>query len=135
MVQINLDVAEEQNYAPLPEGEYAVTVERCEENISKNGNTFFEFTLTVNGKNRKVWDRLTFTANTASRVKKVNSCFGLATTGSVDVSPNDYIGKSCIAKLFIEDYTNKDGVAKQRNVVDWWNSKKLEINTNEQIPF
>ena len=135
MVKINLDVADDsqKTFTPLAEGEYKVTVEKCEEDVTKNGNPVFNFTLALeNG--RKVFDNLIFTPKTANRVKKVNSCFGLATSGDVEIAPTDYIGKSCIVKLFIEDYPAKDGTTKQKNTVDWWNSKAIETK-KEAMPF
>ena len=135
MVKINLDLAEEpqKTFTPLAEGEYKATVDACTEDVTKNGNPVFNFTLALeNG--RKVFDNLIFTPKTANRVKKVNSCFGLATSGDVEIAPSDYIGKSCTVKLYIEDYTGKDGTQKQKNTVDWWNSKAIETK-KEAMPF
>ena len=131
------EVSDEQTtFTPLAEGDYTVTVEKCEEDVTKNGNPCFNFVFTVKDEKLKVFDSLIFTEKTVNRAKKVASTLGLDVTQPHDYQPADYIGKSCIAKVIITDYTGKDGTAKQKNEIDWWNSQKTETTqSSSKIPF
>ena len=59
MPKINFsNVTDEQNsgFAPLAEGKYVLTVEKCEADTTKNGNECFNLVFTVGDTKRKVFD-------------------------------------------------------------------------------
>lgn len=125
---------EQQTYEPLTEGEYQVTVEKCEENISSKGNKCFDFTFAIANSKRKVFDTLYLTEKALNRFKKASGCMGVKLIGQKQPVASEYIGKQCIVYVTIEDYTNKSGQPAKRNNVDWWRSKEWIVGT-EQIPF
>lgn len=139
MPKINFsNVTDEQNsgFTPLAEGKYVLTVEKCEADTTKNGNECFNLVFTIGDTKRKVFDTLYFTEKALNRVKKACSCLGVACEGEVDLTPEQFIGKSCNGYLVIRDYTGKDGTAKQTNDVNWWMSEKGDtIVGTQSIPF
>lgn len=128
---------EQTGYEPLPEGNYDLFVEKCEEDITKNGNTCFNFTFIVEGKKRKVFDTLYLTEKALNRFKKASSCLNVELKGEYQPKAEDYIGKQCNASLIITSYIDKNGQTKQKNEINWWNSQKKEdkIIGTDEIPF
>jgi hypothetical protein len=70
-------------------------------------------------------------------------CLGLDVDGTFDYQPDDLIGCYINAEVLIEDYVY-NGVAKQKNTIDLWNSepysakakaKKEEVEEISELPF
>ena len=134
-------------YELLPEGLTLLKVVDCKKDTTKNGNEMWIFTY-ENKEGSKVWDRLIFTPNTLNRVKKTFSNLGLDVSGKFDYQPEDTIGLYTNAYVIIEDYTDKNGVTKQKNSIDLWQSEKYQktgkkaikkepepIAEDDEIPF
>lgn len=123
----------------LQEGSYYVTVSDCQEKESSKGNPYWAITfLTEEG--NKIFDNLVFTENTFNRVKKMFKNLGLNVNGTFDYSPEDILGLNMTAKVLIEEYTDKSGNLKQKNVIDVWESSACDnaetpLLNPDEIPF
>ena len=135
---------EEVVYELLPEGKHVLKVEKVEEKTSSKGNEFWSITF-VDKDEARVFDSIFFTDKTLNRVKKMFKCLGLDVDGTFDYQPDDLVGCYINAEVLIEDYVY-NGVAKQKNTIDLWNSepysaktkakpKKEEVEELESLPF
>ena len=116
---------EEVSYELLSEGLHLLKVEKVEEKTSNNGNEFWFITY-KDKEGTKVWDSLFFTEKTLNRVKKCFSNLGLDVSGEADYSADDIVGLYMNAYVKIEDYVDKNGNKKQKNVIDLWQSEKYQ---------
>jgi len=116
---------EETSFELLSEGKHLLKVTKCEEKQSNNGNEFWFITYEDKDKT-KVWDSLFFTEKTLNRVKKCFSNLGLDVSGEFDYTTDDIIGLYMNAYVKIEDYVDKNGNKKQKNVIDLWQSEKYQ---------
>lgn len=126
-------VSDEQvTYELLPEGQTLLKVVDCKKDTTKNGNEVWNFTY-ENKDGSKVWDGLVFTPKTLNRVKKCFSNLGLDVSGKFDYQPEDTIGLYMNAYVQIEDYVDKNGSKKQKNIIDLWQSEKYQ-STAKKAP-
>lgn len=137
---------EEITYELLAEGKHLLKVTDVKEKTSDKGNDFWAITY-EDKDGTKIWDNLFYTEKTLNRVKKCFSNLGLDVEGSFDYAPDDIIGLYMNAEIKIEDYVDKNGNKKQRNVIDLWQSekyqpkakkaaaKKAETVDDDSIPF
>lgn len=131
---------EPMEFELLPEGKYVLLVSDVKENISSKGNLYWAITFFTEDR-KKVFYNLTFTEKTYNQVKKMFKNLGLDVNGTFDYQPHDLLGTFMYASVLIEDYTDKNGVNKQKNTIDLWNSESLsdddseELIKSEEIPF
>lgn len=114
---------EEMTFELLNEGKHVLKVTKCEEKTSDKGNDFWAITYEDKDKTR-VYDNLFFTEKTLNRVKKCFSNLGLDIDGEFDYAPEDILGLYMNAYIKIEEYVDKNGNKKQKNVIDLWQSEK-----------
>lgn len=97
------------NYAPIPENEYHMTIDKCEEKLTKDGkNSYINFALKVTDgqyAGRKVFHRIiiSFNGYTDSTVREIN---GRKLNEILDAclidearGPEDFVGKEMTVKV------------------------------------
>lgn len=123
---------DEMTFELLNEGKHLLKVAKVEEKTSDKGNEFWAITY-EDRDGTKVWDNLFFTEKTLNRVKKCFSNLGLDIAGSFDYAPDDIIGLYMNAEIKIEDYVDRNGNKKQRNVIDLWQSEKMQTKSKKTV--
>ena len=121
----------EVTYELLNEGKHLLKVTKVEEKTSNNGNEFWSITYEDKDGNR-VFDSLFYTEKTLNRVKKCFSNLGLDINGEFDYSSDDIVGLFMNAYVKIEDYVDKNGNKKQKNVIDLWQSEKYQAPAKKE---
>ncbi len=131
---------EPMEFELLPEGKYVLLVSDVKERTSSKDNLYWAITFSTEDRT-KVFYNLTFTEKTYNQVKKMFKNLGLNVNGTFDYQPHDLLGTSMYAHILIENYKDKNGVDKQKNTIDLWNSDPLfddgpnELLAKEEIPF
>jgi len=126
------NVKDEQNtgFTPLPEGNYTLTVEQCEEKTSIKGTDYWSIEYSVKGEDKKkIFDSLYFTEKTLNRVKHFFNVLGLDTTQEITYLPLDIIGKKINVDLKIRTYIDKNGQERETNEVDIWSAEPVKTSS------
>ena len=75
---------EERDFTPLAAGDYRVRIDEVIEKTFKTGNSGFEITLSVSGKNHKLWHYIVFMHDnpklTNQKLGELFKCFGITDT-------------------------------------------------------
>ena len=141
LINFNEVSDEEVTFELLPEGNYTLKVEKCEEKMSSKGNPYWAITY-VDKEGNKVFDNLSFTEKTLNRVKKCFKVLGLDVEGSFDYEPSDVIGCYMNADVSIEEY-DYNGTTRKKNVINLWQCEpytakkvaKKKVEELEDLPF
>jgi hypothetical protein len=109
------------DFTPMPEGVYKMQVEKLEAKKSKADNNMVNVTMNVleptEYLGRKGFTNLVLIPAAMWKVKQfVKACGVSFDTGGFNLA--DAIGKSVLVKVTQEQYTDKEGVTKVRNVFD-----------------
>ena len=130
MPQIDFDEVEDvKGFKPLPAGTYTCRLEEVEESSTQWGDEMWKLKFVVTEgqyEGRWIFDNLVFSARAMKRVKFICSRLGLAVAGAMNLTPEMLQGRSCAVQVDIEDYTDGEGRAKQRNVVPFAGYEALE---------
>ncbi len=120
-MKVNWDTVEETGKRKvLPPGEYLSYVKEIKIGTTKNGDVSWNLMLeVVEGEHEtaKFYDNIFFSKAAMNRVKLVFSRFGVKTEGEMEVAPEMLMKRNAIVTLGVEDYEDKQGVPRQRNVV------------------
>jgi hypothetical protein len=73
-------------YGTLDAGDYKVTVENAEDDMSKAGNDMIKLTLGIHGRNNKLFERLVFTENAYWKIDQVLAALGFDVEDGSDFS-------------------------------------------------
>ena len=102
-------------FSPVPEGKYYLTIENVDERTTKNGDPMFNIEFSFQDPayaNRKVWNNVTLLppgkpgAGMAIHFLK---CIDQPFEGKIVVNPANWLGKTLIAKVGIEqDFRGND---------------------------
>jgi len=101
----HIDFADVKGPEPLPPGDYFSEVVSGKDGVSKNNNQKISLRLKVlSGEytDRQFFDDLTFTEDSAWRVKQAMLAMGFDAEYKGDVTGEDFVGCQCIARLTIK---------------------------------
>ena len=109
------------DFTPMPEGMYKMQVEKLETKVSKAGNNMVNVTLNVleptEHLGRKGFTNLVIMPAAMWKVKQFVKAAGIGfDTGGFNLG--DAIGRSLLVKVTQEQYTDKEGNLRIRNVFD-----------------
>jgi hypothetical protein len=109
------------DFTPMPEGVYKMQVEKLESKKSKADNNMVNVTMNVVEPvlhlGRKGFTNLVLIPAAMWKVKQFVKACGISfDTGGFNLG--DAIGKTLLVKVTQEQYTDKEGVTKVRNVFD-----------------
>jgi hypothetical protein len=142
MPQVDWDSTPDANdYSPLPDGTYRVTVEEVEEKQTSSGDLWWNLELRVihgDCAGKKFWDGIFFTEKAMPRVKLVCSRLGLKVHGVVDLTPDMLVGKVAYVNVIQEDYIDKEGNTRTKNSVPFGGYTKInddEKEDDDDMPF
>ena len=113
MANFNYDPSQyiPQDWEPIAPGDYRVRIHDVVEKTSRNGNTMFEVTLDVSGKNTKLWYYLVLSsddfAKTNNRIGTFYQCFGIPPAPIRDGIEKTWIGKVGGVRVKHEDYNGE----------------------------
>jgi hypothetical protein len=96
-------------YGTLDAGDYKVTVENAEDDMSKAGNDMIKLTLGIHGRNNKLFERLVFTENAYWKIDQVLAALGFDVEDGSDFSVESeaLIGKTAWVTVDIGEYNGK----------------------------
>jgi len=109
-----------QEYAPLQPGRYTCRLVDVEETSTQHGDEMWKLRFAVESgpeRGRVLFDNLVFSAAAMKRVKLICSRLGLDVSGQLDLSPAMLRGRVCCLVVEIEDYQDREGNSRKRNVV------------------
>ena len=112
----------DDDYAPIPAGDYLCKCTDVDVGESSKGNEMWTLTWTVQEgeyRNRKVRDRLTFVDTAMPRIKLVCARLGIDTSGPMNLSSWMLEGRLANVTTYIEDYETKEGEERRRNTVPY----------------
>lgn len=113
MANFNYDPTQyvSQDWEVIPPGDYRVRINDVVEKTSKNGNTMFEITLDVSGKNAKLWYYLVLAtddfAKTNNRIGMFYHCFRIPPAPIRDGIEKTWVGKIGGVRVKHEDYNGE----------------------------
>lgn len=125
-----IDFSQVKGLEPIDEGVYEATIVDAKEGISKKGNPKIDlrWQVDVDGRDRIVFDTLTFSPESMWRVKLTLQALGFASDFSGDVEPEDLIGASARITVAIdrgrkdpatgEEYPDRNTVKKVQPLAD-----------------
>ena len=130
MPKINFDKIDDvQDYTPLPEGTYICRIAEVEETTTKHGDEMWRLRLAVltgPHQGRYIFDNMVFSNAALKRVKLICSNLGLDVVGELDLQPSLIKGRTCRVTADIEEYEDKEGNTKMRNVVPFDGYEKAD---------
>lgn len=87
----------------IPTGIYRLTASKCEiKTGQESGNRRFEVTFKIEGKNPTVTEHVMIDGKHGARVMAGEKMRALGINPDGDVSPNDFVGRECYARLKME---------------------------------
>lgn len=110
------------NYQPLPDDEYVLKCDECEHVMTSTKKHMLKLTLLVDEGpfiGRKVWTNIVFNPkgeNGHGLTVQALKAFGFEYDGDMEIDPDEWVGKTCRAKLVKESYVKKleDGTEQTR---------------------
>jgi hypothetical protein len=114
------NVANVDEYAPVPAGRYSVEIEEAEEDLTRNGDERITLRLRVlDGEHAgaAIFDRIYFSPRALPRLKHLLDAVGVETGADVDVSADLLRGKRCSVDVVVESYVKTDGSEGKTNSV------------------
>ncbi len=111
-----------EDFSPIPPGSYRCEIAQVEESTTQFGDEMWRLRLVVQGKEyagRCIFDNLVFSEAAMSRVKLFCSRLGLDVSGEIGLKPAMIEGRTCVVSVEIEEYEDREGKTKKRNVVPY----------------
>lgn len=111
------------DYTSIPAGVYLVQVAEVRSGFTRGGDERWGLRLVVaegefTGR-LAAWDGLVFNAKCQARLRHVFSAMGLPARGTVDVEPNDLVGRRVFVEIRPSEYTPPGGETIRRNEVPY----------------
>lgn len=99
---------EEQDFAPLPIGDYRVRVKEVERQTSKtSGNEMIKLTLSVSGKNNLLWHYIVFMRDDPKKTNQMLGAFFNSFGMQPDMNEKNWVGKVGAARVKHEEYNGE----------------------------
>ena len=124
-------------YDPVPVGQYLCVVEKVKPRTTKDGDEMWGLGLKIlQGQHagRFVWDNMVFSERALPRVKLICSRLGLDVSRAWDVTIDDVGGRKVNVNVQTEEYTDKEGNIRSRNVVPYDGYEEVE-DSDDSVPF
>ena len=109
-----------EDFSPLPEGKYLCRLTGIEEASTQYGDELWKLRFEViEGEHagRYIFDNMVFSQAALKRVKLICSRLGLDVSGEIDLTPALLEGRTVWVEAQTEEYEDKEGRKKKRNVV------------------
>lgn len=109
MPKVNWDKVEDQDFTPVPEGEYEATIEKVEVKETSKGDEMWAVTFNLEGPNyanRKVFTNLVFNEGGYGNIKKLYSAI-FGTKLPKNCEPSDIEGEKVTIDVGIVEYNGK----------------------------
>ena len=141
------NVDDVEDFSPIPPGDYLCEVDDVEEDNTQFGDAMWRLRLVVQGgeyAGRCIFDNLVLSEAAKPRAKLICSRLGLDVSGEIDLEPAMLKGRPCAVSVEIEEYEDREGNTKKRNVVpfagydyaDTLDADTAPSNSSEKdIPF
>lgn len=113
-------IADTNDFAPLPDGEYVCVLTDIEVDRTRVGDEMWKLRWTVQDgefAGRLLFDNLVFSQRALSRVKLVCCVCGVDTSSAVDLQPDMLLDKRAVVSTFQEEYSDEQGRTKIANRV------------------
>lgn len=110
------------SFEPLPPGEYDIVLVSTSEKKSQANNPMCRLEFQIAGKTRKVTDQIVCVESVMWKWEQLAAAYGqVAEPGQqIEIDTDSFIGRTCRAKLKIEQYTDKEGNPKEVNRIDYY---------------
>lgn len=131
--------ADGSNRDPVPPGTYLCRVQKVEEKETKAGDEMWSLWLQIEQgehQGKMIFDNITFSEAGLPRVKLVCSRLGIDMNveGHIDLSTDMLEGKVADVTVEIDDYQDKHGNTRTKNVVEFAGYERVE-DPNNALPF
>lgn len=95
------------SYVSIPEGSYVCRIAEVREGVTREGSPRWAYRLEVTAGDyagrTAAWDALIWSERALPRVKQILARLGFDVSGSLEVQPNDLVGRSIKAQFMIEE--------------------------------
>ena len=148
MPQIDFRTIEDaQDFTPLPDGKYVCRLDTVEEAATQHGDEMWKLRFKVADgpyQDRLLFDNLVFSEAALKRVKLICARLGLDVSGTLDLTPDLLIGRTCTLTVETEEYEDQEGNVKTRNVIPFAGYERADAATapaegedasEDQLPF
>ena len=109
-----------QDFSPLPAGKYPCKLVEVEEARTQYDDEMWKLRFQVaSGQyaGRFIFDNLVFSEAAIKRAKLICSRMGINVSGELNLTTDMLKGRACQVTVDVEDYEDKEGKTKKRNVV------------------
>lgn len=132
------NVPDADDFSPLPEGKYLCQLKEIEESLTQNGDEMWNLRFEVvegEYRSRVIFDRMVFSESTIalSRVKFICKRLGLDVSGEVNLVPDLLLRRTGYVSVETEEYTDRKGRTKKRNVVPFTGYEECEKIPSEKL--
>ena len=135
-----------QDFSPLPDGKYLCKLSEIEEATTQYGDEMWKLRFEVaQGEytGKFIFDNMVFSEAAMKRVKLICSRLGLDVSSELDLTPGLLKDRRCYISVLTEEYEDKEGKIKKRNVVSFAGYEKAEgvevtskeDDNQEKLPF
>lgn len=135
-----------KDFSPLPEGKYLCQLTEIVEATTRYGDEMWKLHFKViKGEytGRIIFDNMVFSKAALGRVKLICSRLGLDTSTEIDITTDLLRGCKCYISVEIQDYKDKKGYTKKRNVIPFAGYEQVgdieevqeEVEEEEDLPF
>ncbi|MFH1680734.1 MAG: DUF669 domain-containing protein [Candidatus Eisenbacteria bacterium] len=131
-------VANVDEYAPVPQGQYLVEIEEAEEDTTRNGDERITLRLRVlDGEHAgaAIFDRIYFSPRALPRLKHLLGAVGVDTDQDLEVGPELLKGKRCLVDVTVESYVKTDGSEGKANAVPFAGYHAAGDGDEELAPY
>ena len=113
-------IPDPEDYSPVPEGEYLCKLIAIEQGRARSNDEMWTLKWVIlNGPHeaRYPLDRLIFNETSLPRVKLLCSALGFDVSGEGDLTPALLIQKTCVVRVEIDQYDDREGKKRTGNRV------------------
>ena len=114
------NVSDASEFNLLPEGQYLVSVEQVDEDVTQKGDERLNIRYSViDGEHAgaSLFDHIYFSQRALPRAKLLLKALGISADGVVSITPDLLLGKTCRVDATIEIYAKSDGSEGKSNSI------------------
>ena len=132
-------IQDEQSYASIPEGRYQVRVVEVRPGLARDGSVRWGMRLEVAQGDLAgrvaCFDSLTWSDRGVLRVKLVLEALGFDVSGTIEIEPDQLIGRLAQAEVVRETWEDENGIRQTRNTVPYRGWSALDGDDEPAQPF
>ena len=128
-------VEDVQDYTPLADGKYLCKLSEVEEAETQYGDEMWKLRFeVVQGDHigRFIFDNMVFSAAAIKRVKLICLRLGFDASGEIDLKPSLLKGRKCYVSVLTEEYEDREGKTKKRNVVPFAGYERTDAEVGKK---